>query len=52
MTLLLGAGLDLRSFDEPLPTRDEEQIAKSRRIPAFLVMDWQKRHLQPATWGR
>ncbi len=43
MSLLLGAGLQLRSFDEPLPHGgDPEQRDLFRRVPSFLVMDWQK----------
>lgn len=43
MSLLLGAGLVLRHFDEPLPYGDHpEQIELFRRVPSFLIMDWQK----------
>ncbi|MBD9539473.1 MULTISPECIES: class I SAM-dependent methyltransferase [Ensifer] len=43
MSLLLGAGLQLRYFDEPLPRGGEpEQRDLFRRVPPFLVMDWQK----------
>lgn len=43
MSLLLGAGLQLRHFDEPLPHGGpEEAIEEFRRVPSFLVMDWEK----------
>lgn len=43
MGLLLGAGLQLRYFDEPLPYGgDAEQLKSFRRVPGFLVMDWEK----------
>ena len=43
ISLLLGAGLQLRFFDEPLPHGgDAEQLKSFRRVPAFLVMDWEK----------
>ena len=43
MALLLGEGLKLRHFDEPLPHGGSaEQMQSFRRVPAFLVMDWQK----------
>ena len=43
MSLLLDAGLQLRHFDEPLPHGgDPEQIERFRRVPGFLIMDWQK----------
>ncbi|MGN6487580.1 MAG: class I SAM-dependent methyltransferase [Devosia sp.] len=43
MALLLGAGLELRHFDEPLPhDGSAEQKQSFRRVPAFLIMDWQK----------
>ena len=43
MSLLLEAGLELRFFDEPLPHGgDPAQVAQFRRVPAFVVMDWQK----------
>lgn len=43
MALLLGTGLQLRHFDEPLAYGgDPEQASLHRRIPAFVFMDWQK----------
>ena len=43
MSLLLGAGLELRYFDEPLPHGgDPAQVALFHRVPGFLIMDWQK----------
>jgi SAM-dependent methyltransferase len=48
MSLLLGVGLELRYFDEPMPrggTADELErwgLSTARRVPGFLVMDWQK----------
>lgn len=43
MTTLLAAGLQLRFFDEPAPTGgDPERFAAYRRVPWFLVMEWQK----------
>jgi SAM-dependent methyltransferase len=43
MTLLLRAGLQLRYFDEPLPHGgDAEQLEMSRRVPGFLIMDWER----------
>jgi SAM-dependent methyltransferase len=48
LSLLLGAGLQLRYFDEPMPrggSADELEIwglAASHRVPGFVVMDWQK----------
>lgn len=43
MSLLLGAGLQLRYFDEPLPEGGgADQLESARRVPGFLVMDWQK----------
>jgi SAM-dependent methyltransferase len=43
MSLLLGAGLQLRHFDEPLPHGGEaEQRDAVRRVPSFLIMDWEK----------
>lgn len=48
MSLLLDAGLQLRHFDEPMPRGGSPEmlersgLAASRRIPGFLVMDWQK----------
>jgi SAM-dependent methyltransferase len=43
MTLLLGAGLRLTHFDEPAPTGgDPERADRYRRVPWFLVMEWEK----------
>lgn len=43
MSLLLGAGLQLQHFDEPLPQGDfPAQLAEFRRVPSFLIMDWMK----------
>jgi SAM-dependent methyltransferase len=43
MSLLLGTGLQLRHFDEPLPHGgDPEQLDLFRRVPSFLIMDWEK----------
>ena len=43
MSLLLGAGLLLRHFDEPLPHGgDPEQRELFGRVPSFLIMDWEK----------
>lgn len=43
MSLLLNAGLQLRYFDEPMPhDGSAEQLAKQRRVPGFIIMDWEK----------
>jgi SAM-dependent methyltransferase len=43
MALLLGAGLELRHFDEPMPhDGDAARRELFRRVPSFLIMDWQK----------
>lgn len=44
MQQLLGHGLLLRHFDEPLPNASAppERIAQHRRMPYFVLMDWQK----------
>jgi SAM-dependent methyltransferase len=43
MALLLGQGLVLRYFDEPAPVGgDPDRMADYRRVPFFLVMEWQK----------
>jgi SAM-dependent methyltransferase len=43
MALLLNAGLRLRYFDEPAPCGgDPERNALVRRVPWFVLMDWQK----------
>jgi hypothetical protein len=40
---LLGAGLRLVHFDEPLPTDgDPERMREHHRSPYFHVMEWQK----------
>ena len=45
MSLLLAQGLELRHFAEPLPndSAPPERIALHRRMPYFLLMEWQKR---------
>lgn len=43
MQLLLSEGLILRHFAEPMPSGgDPERIAKHRRVPFFLLMEWTK----------
>jgi SAM-dependent methyltransferase len=43
MTLLIGAGLILRHFDEPSPTGgDPAKVWRYRKWPNFLIMEWQK----------
>lgn len=43
MDLLLGEGLALRHFDEPAPHGGpSEKAARYRRVPYFLIMEWQK----------
>jgi len=43
MTLLLQQGLQLLHFDEPAPHGgDPNKAAHYRRIPYFLIMEWQK----------
>jgi len=43
MSVLLGAGLQLRYFDEPLPHGGDPKRAETfARVPPFLVMDWEK----------
>ncbi len=43
MTLLLGHGMQLRLFAEPVPSGGTpEQIARHRRVPFFHIMEWQK----------
>jgi SAM-dependent methyltransferase len=44
LSLLLGAGLELRLFCEPMPdpAADADEIALFRRVPNFLLMEWQK----------
>ena len=41
MNLLLGQGLRLTHFDEPVPNGgDPERAARYRRAPWFLIMEW------------
>lgn len=43
MALLLGQGLLLRHFEEPPAAGgDPERVARNRRVPWFVVMEWQK----------
>jgi SAM-dependent methyltransferase len=43
MALLLEQGLVLRYFDEPSPVGgDPDLAARYRRVPFFMVMEWQK----------
>ena len=43
MTLLLGQGLELRHFAEPAPYAGNPlRIARYRRAPWFLIMEWEK----------
>ena len=43
MRALLGAGLELRFFDEPEPLGEaDDQLIKYRRVPWFFVMEWQR----------
>lgn len=43
MALLLGQGLVLRTFEEPAPAGgDPDRMEDYRRVPFFLVMEWQK----------
>ena len=43
MTLLLQHGLQLRHFAEPAPhSGDPTVVARYRRVPYFLIMEWQK----------
>ena len=52
MQLLLGTGLELRHFDEPMPHGgDPEQLHQCRRVPPFVLMDWQKPAPDAATAG-
>jgi ubiquinone/menaquinone biosynthesis C-methylase UbiE len=40
---LLGAGQSLTHFEEPMPRDgDQEQLEQYRRVPWFLIMEWQK----------
>jgi hypothetical protein len=44
LRLLLGAGLTLTYFDEPVPgaAAPAARAAAYRRVPWFLVMEWRK----------
>ena len=43
MRQLLGAGLRLERFEEPLPTGgDPERVARYHAAPWFLVMEWRR----------
>jgi SAM-dependent methyltransferase len=43
MQLLLEQGLELRFFSEPEPNSDDvEKNARYRRVPYFLIMEWEK----------
>jgi SAM-dependent methyltransferase len=43
MSLLLAQGMILRHFDEPPPLGgDPEKVARYRRIPYALLMEWEK----------
>lgn len=43
MTLLLEQGLVLTHFAEPAPLGgDDRQVARYRRVPWFLIMEWRK----------
>lgn len=43
MQMLLGAGLVLTHFAEPAPTGgDPEKADRYRRVPWFVIMEWQK----------
>ncbi|AWB25604.1 class I SAM-dependent methyltransferase [Methylobacterium currus] len=43
MNLLLGQGLVLRHFDEPMPHGgDPARVARYRQVPWFLMMEWEK----------
>jgi SAM-dependent methyltransferase len=43
MSVLLGQGLQLRYFDEPMPQGGPpERAERYRRVPYFLLMEWQK----------
>ena len=46
MGAFLGQGLTLKAFEEPIPSAqdmaDRPAIADFRRVPYFVVMDWQK----------
>lgn len=44
MSLFLGERLELRAFLEPMPTADApaQAIERHRRVPYFVLMEWQK----------
>jgi len=43
MSHLLGQGLVLRHFEEPMPLGgDPDRAARYRRVPWFVLMEWQK----------
>jgi hypothetical protein len=44
MSLLLNQGLELRHFAEPMPipAADPARVEFHRRVPYFLIMEWQK----------
>jgi SAM-dependent methyltransferase len=43
ISLLLGHGLELRYFSEPAPVDgDPAKAERYRRVPYFLIMEWQK----------
>jgi hypothetical protein len=43
MQSLIGAGLSLTHFEEPMPRdADQEKLEKYRRVPWFQIMEWQK----------
>jgi SAM-dependent methyltransferase len=43
MSLLIAAGLDLRYFSEPAPIGgDPAKAERYRRVPFFLIMEWEK----------
>jgi SAM-dependent methyltransferase len=45
MSLLLEQGLQLRHFDEPPPLGGDPAVMdRYRRVPYFLIMEWQKPH--------
>ena len=47
MQALLRAGFELRHFEEPLAVGgDEARAERYRRVPHFLVMEWQKAQAQ------
>jgi hypothetical protein len=45
LSLLLSNGLELRHFSEPAPNERAEpaKADRYRRVPFFLIMEWQKR---------